>query len=145
MRTFRAAARRHRRRPGGGVGTAQGLAGTYGEFANGGSRLGLGEDTLCELMAPPVPPARGFRDACLTVEVHFSLGFMKPGPANPFGHPGAFGSPGTGGSFGFADPETRIGFAYIPNRMQFRLEDPRDPALRTAMRESIGETDPSTA
>ena len=130
---------------GGGVGTARGLAGAYGEFANGGPRLGLGEETLQELMAPPVPPAHGFRDACLTVEVRFSLGFMKPSPANPFGHPGAFGSPGSGGSFGFADPETRIGYAYIPNQMQFRLEDPRDRALRAAMWESIGETGPSTA
>jgi CubicO group peptidase (beta-lactamase class C family) len=82
---------------GGGVGTARALARAYGVFATGGRELGLREETLRQLMAPAVPPARGFRDACLEVEIQFSLGFMKPGRRNPFAHPSAFGSPGTGG------------------------------------------------
>ena len=37
------------------------------------------------------------------------------------------GTPGAGGSFGFADPETGIGFAYTMNRMGLRLfDDPRE-------------------
>jgi CubicO group peptidase (beta-lactamase class C family) len=96
-------------------------------------------------MAPAVPPVHGFRDACLKVEIPFSLGFMKPSARNPFAHPGAFGVPGTGGSFGFADPDARIGFAYIPNRMGVSLQDPRELALRTAMWRSVGEPDPYRA
>jgi hypothetical protein len=94
-------------------------------------------------MAPASPPARGFRDACLKVEIRFALGFMKPSPSNPFGHPSAFGAPGSGGSFGFADPDAEIGYGYVPNQMGMRLQDPRDAALRAAMWRSIGMPDPS--
>ena len=124
---------------GGGVGTARAMARAYSVFATGGSELGLREETLRQLMAPAVAPARGFRDACLKVEVRFSLGFMKPGARNPFAHPSAFGSPGTGGSFGFADPQAGIGYAYIPNQMGTHLEDPREVALRKAVYRSAGE------
>lgn len=127
---------------GGGVGTARAIARAYSVFATGGRELGLREETLRLLMAPAVSPAHGFRDACLKVEVQFSLGFAKPDPRNPFAHPSSFGAPGTGGSFGFADPHGQIGFAYVPNRMGAHLEDPREVALRRAMHRAIGVTDP---
>jgi CubicO group peptidase (beta-lactamase class C family) len=92
-------------------------------------------------MAPPVAPRSGFHDEVLKVNVRFSLGFVKPGPENPFAHPSSFGMPGAGGSFGFADPEARIGYGYVLNRTGTYLIDPRDLALRTAMYCSIGETD----
>lgn len=122
---------------GGGVGTARAIARAYGVFAAGGRELGLRDETLRLLMAPPVPPLRGFRDACLKVEVVFSLGFMRPGPRTPWGHPSAFGNPGAGGSSGFADPDAQIGYAYVPNRMGTYLDDPRDAALRSAVYRSI--------
>jgi CubicO group peptidase (beta-lactamase class C family) len=127
---------------GGGVGTARAIAHAYGVFAAGGAELGLRQETLDLLMAPAVPPARGFRDACLKVEVAFSLGFMKPSAKVPFAHRGAFGAPGAGGSFGFADPEARIGFGYVPNRMGTSLEDARAAALIKAVYSSIGEEEP---
>ena len=127
---------------GGGVGTARALARAYGVFASGGKELGLREETLRELMAPAVPPARGFRDGCMKVELRLSLGFEKPGPQHPFAHPTGFGHPGTGGSFGFADPHAQIGFGYVPNQMGTHLDDPRQVALRRATYRSIGVTDP---
>jgi len=127
---------------GGGVGTARALARAYSVFATGGRELGLREETLRQLMAPAVPPVHGFRDACLKVEIQFSLGFAKPSPKNAFAHPSSFGHPGTGGSFGFADPHAKVGYAYIPNQMGARLEDPREAALRRAMYRSIGDLDP---
>ena len=127
---------------GGGVGTARALARAYGVFATGGKELGLRAETLRQLMAPAVPPARGFRDACLKVEIPFSLGFAKPSPGNPFARPSAFGAPGTGGSFAFADPEAQVGFGYVPNQMGARLQDPREVALRRATYRSIGEAIP---
>lgn len=120
------------------MGTARAIARAYSVFATGGAELGLREETLHELMAPPIPPTRGFRDAALKVDVRFSLGFAKPAPGDPFGSPGSFGMPGAGGSFGFADPEAGIGYGYIPNRMGTHLTDPRDLALRAAMLRSIG-------
>ena len=127
---------------GGGIGTARAMAHAYGVFANGGGELGLRKETLQQLMAPAVPPTRGFYDEVLKIRgMQLSLGFMKPTPEAPFGHPGAFGALGFGGAFGFADPEAQIGFAYIPNRLEFRFMDPRQSALRIAMYRSIGETD----
>jgi CubicO group peptidase (beta-lactamase class C family) len=122
---------------GGGVGTARAIARAYSVFATGGEEIGLRQETLRQLMAPPVPPALGFRDEAMKVDIRFSLGFAKPGPKNPFGPPTAFGMPGAGGSFGFADPEAKLGYAYVPNRMGTHLMDPRDRALREAMYRSI--------
>jgi CubicO group peptidase (beta-lactamase class C family) len=52
-----------------------------------------------------------------------------------FGSSGnAYGTPGFGGSFGFADPETGIGFGYVMNKLGFHLySDPRELALRQAV------------
>ncbi len=121
---------------GGGVGTARALAHAYSVFATGGKELGLRPETLQELMAPAVPAAHGFYDECMKGEVQFSLGFMKPNPAFPFGSPSpsSFGGPGAGGSLGFADPEAKIGYGYIPNRKSVVIGgDPRDVALRRAL------------
>lgn len=119
---------------GGAVGTARGIAQAYGVFANGGRELGLRQETLDLLAAPAVAPRCGFYDECLKGPVQFSLGFMKPSPVWPFGSPRSFGSPGSGGSLGFADPETGVGYAYVTSQMGTALTgDPRDVALRTAL------------
>lgn len=119
---------------GGGVGTARAIAYAYSVFATGGRELQVRPDTLRLLIAPAIPPERGFYDECMKAEMQFSLGFCKPTPTVPFGHPGSFGHPGAGGSFGFADPEAGIGYAYVTNRMGTSLPfDPRDVALRTAL------------
>ena len=119
---------------GGAVGTARAVAHAYGVFATGGRELGLRPETLDLLAAPAIPPTRGFYDECLKGEVQFSLGFMKPSPVWPFGSASSFGSPGSGGSLGFADPEAGIGYAYVTSQMGTRLTgDPRDVALRDAL------------
>jgi CubicO group peptidase (beta-lactamase class C family) len=119
---------------GGAVGTARAIAHAYGVFAAGGRELGLRQETLDLLAAPAIPPARGFYDECMKGELQFSLGFMKPSPAWPFGSPRSFGSPGSGGSLGFADPAAGIGYAYVTSQMGTRLTgDPRDVALRDAL------------
>jgi CubicO group peptidase (beta-lactamase class C family) len=119
---------------GGAVGTARGIAHAYGAFAAGGGELGLRSETLDLLAAPATPPARGFYDECLKGEVQFSLGFMKPCDNWRFGGTRSFGSPGSGGSLGFADPDTGIGYAYVTSQMGTRFNgDPRDVALREAL------------
>lgn len=123
---------------GGGVGTARGIARAYSVFANDGHERGLRAQTLDALKACAVPPTCGFYDECLKGEVQFSLGFMKPSAAFPFGSPAAFGAPGAGGSLGFADPETGVGYAYVTNRMRMKITgDPREVALRNAVRSSL--------
>ncbi|MFW9921788.1 MAG: serine hydrolase domain-containing protein [Candidatus Thorarchaeota archaeon] len=126
---------------GGGVGTARALAHAYSVFATGGKELGLKKETLQLLMAPPIVPVKGYHDRIMKMDMPFSLGFMKPHPKEPFGSPGSFGMPGTGGSFGYADPENKIGFGYVLNGMGMSLPDFRDVALRKALYDSIGKSD----
>jgi len=122
-----------------GVTTARGLAHAYGVFASGGQELGLRQETLDLLAAPAVPPTHGFFDQCLKGKVQFSLGFMKPSRTWPFGSPQSFGSPGTGGSLGFADPDVGVGYGYVTSRMGTHLAgDPREVALRKALYAAIG-------
>lgn len=83
------------------------------------------------LAAPARPSTQGFYDTCMKGEAKFSLGFMKPNGAWPFGSSSAYGAPGAGGSFAFTDPEAKIGYAYVTNRMGVKITgDPRDIALR---------------
>jgi CubicO group peptidase (beta-lactamase class C family) len=123
----------------GGVGTARAIARAYSVFATGGEELQLRQETLQALMAPAVPPLHGFYDECLKREWELSLGFAKPCPGFPFSHPQAFGTPGAGGSHGFADPQARVGYAYILNQGGPQQGgDPRDVALRQAFYRTIG-------
>jgi hypothetical protein len=50
------------------VGTARAIAHAYSVFATGGKELGLREETLRQLMAPPITPVQGFRDGALKVD-----------------------------------------------------------------------------
>lgn len=119
---------------GGGVGTARAIAHAYSAFANDGWELELRPETLRALAAPAIPATQGFYDECLLGEVRFSLGFMKPGPTWPFGTPDSFGSPGSGGSLGFADPQAHVAYGYVTSQMGTTLTgDPRDLALRNAL------------
>ena len=119
---------------GGGVGTARAIAHAYSVFANGGKELGLRQETMQQLTAPAVPATHGFFDECIRGEVQFSLGFMKPNAGFALGSASSFGHPGAGGSLGFADPDARIGYAYVPNGKGTAMcGDPRDVALRRAL------------
>lgn len=118
-----------------GTGSARAVAQLYGEAAKGGSRIGLSSGTFEQLTAPPRAPSAGVRDKVLHVDSAYSLGFTKPFPRLVFGSSQrAFGTPGFGGSFGFADPDTGVGFAYVMNRMGFHLvSDPRELRVRQAL------------
>lgn len=77
-------------------------------------------------------------DQVLVVGTRFGLGYMLHGPACPLLGPGSFGHPGRGGSLAFADPEARIGFAYVTNGMRRGVTaDPRAQALVRAVRTSL--------
>ncbi|HET9485661.1 MAG TPA: serine hydrolase domain-containing protein [Xanthomonadales bacterium] len=118
---------------GNGVGTARAIARAYSCFAEGGTELGITPRTFAQVTAPPV--VANPVDEVLGVPSYFSLGFLRPGPDVAFGSTErAFGAPGAGGSFGFADPDAHLGYAYVMNRMDFYLEDdPREKALRDAV------------
>src|SRR5690348_16026516 len=80
-------------------------------------------------------PRSNFRRALLGSEfAHDEQHIYARNRKFPFGSPSSFGHAGGGGSFGFADPEAQIGYAYIPNLKGVTMGgDPRDVALRRAL------------
>ena len=122
---------------GNGVGTARSIARAYSAFAEGGGALGITPATFASLTAPP-EFARPL-DEVLGVPSWYALGYLRPGPELGFGtSQRAFGTPGAGGSFAFADPDTRLGYAYMMNKMDFYMfDDPREKPLRDAVHRAI--------
>ena len=123
-----------------GHGAARDLARVYGALARGGTVDGvhvLNPDTIAGMSAEQSAGP----DLVLQVPTRFGLGFMLSQDRRDarFGRgPRAFGHPGAGGSVGFADPDHRIGFGYVLNRMgPYILLDPRALALIDAVYASI--------
>jgi CubicO group peptidase (beta-lactamase class C family) len=117
-----------------GIGEARAIARIYGSLATGGRELGITPRTWQELTAPATPPQLGLHDAILKIDTRYSFGFSRPTRAMQFGSgPTSFGCPGAGGCFGMADPDEQLGFAYVTNKMGFRLfDDVREKAVRDA-------------
>jgi CubicO group peptidase (beta-lactamase class C family) len=126
---------------GNGVGTARAIARAYSAFAEGGAELGITPETFARITA--LPPTDHPEDVVLGVPTYFSLGFLRPGPDVWFGSsPRAFCAPGAGGSFACADPDARVGYAYVTNKLDFYYnDDPREKPLRDALYRAIRRTD----
>lgn len=120
---------------GNGIGQVRAIAKAYGAIAAGGKELGLTAATMEALTSPALPPENGYHDEVLQIDTLFSLGYWRPYPAFRFGSSDrSFGAPGAGGSFGFADPELQIGYAYAPNKLGYYLwDDPREKSIRDAL------------
>src|SRR5579884_2813618 len=102
-------------------------------LATGGAPL-LARATLAEATTEH---AAGL-DAVLGRPSRFGLGFQLPLPDRPLGpNPGVFGHFGAGGSLGFADPEARVAFAYVMNRMGPRWYNPTTRRLVDALYASL--------
>lgn len=97
-------------------------------------------DTIREIEAAPQPPRGGASDKVLKTETAYGFGFMKPFPMLPFGSSArAFGHTGTGGSFGYADPDHALGYAYVMNRADFAVPtSARELAVRYAVEKALG-------
>ncbi|MGH7938440.1 MAG: serine hydrolase domain-containing protein [Bryobacteraceae bacterium] len=116
----------------GGIGSATALAKFYALLASGGvleDRRYFAPATIAQMTAPLAAGP----DKVLCLPTAFSAGFMKDVPeALPriFGPSSlAFGHPGAGGTHAFADPEHKLAFAYVMNKMEQRLL-PNEKSLR---------------
>jgi CubicO group peptidase (beta-lactamase class C family) len=118
-----------------GVASARAIAQVYGAFASGGAQLGISRATLDRLERPAMSPSLGSRDAVYRIDFAYAHGFCKPFPSFAFSpSTRAYGTPGAGGSQGFADPETELGFAYVPNLLKLgAVDDKRAAALRQSV------------
>ena len=121
-----------------GHGSARSLARLYGALACGGEADGVRVLSADSIRRCYTEQSRG-PDAVLLRETRFGLGFMLPLPGMAHDrNPRNFGHPGAGGSIAYADPDTRIGFAYVMNKMRNDLMlDSRAAALIQAMYASL--------
>jgi CubicO group peptidase (beta-lactamase class C family) len=112
--------------------TARALATVYGVLARGGEAGGYRLLDTAGIARCREEQSHG-PDRVLVIPTRFGLGFMlsQDRPDARFGpNPRAFGHPGAGGSVGFADPDARVGFGYVMNRMgPHILLDPRAMTL----------------
>ncbi len=118
----------------GGRGSAYSLAKLYGILAAGGSQDGkqlLSVDGIKAMATPQIEN----EDAVLGVSVRWAAGMALNAEWGEYGpNLTAFGHSGWGGSFGAADPENRIGFSYVMNKMGGSLVgDPRALALSKSL------------
>lgn len=122
-----------------GHGTARALARVYGALACGGTL-----DRVRVLSPATIERARHEEaygpDLVLKLSTRVGLGFFLAQPTAALGpNLRAFGHPGAGGSLGYADPEARVGFGYVMNRMgPHILLDPRPLALIDAVYAALG-------
>lgn len=120
---------------GNGYSSALSLAKLYGEIACGGKKLGLKPATLDLLEEPAELPKISTKDIAIHGDVPFHLGFAKSCNYRKFGnsHRGIC-SFGAGGSAVYADPDNKLGMAYVMNRMNaYVARDPREEALKDAL------------
>lgn len=120
---------------GNGIGDARSIAKVYSVFSQGAKELHLSDSTFAEITSQASIPPNGAFDVIMGLDTYFSCGFIKPGPNFEYGASSkSFGTPGAGGSFGYADPEKQIGYAYIMTKMGvYLVNDPREVALRNAL------------
>jgi len=121
-----------------GHGTARALARLYGALACGGQVDGIHVLSADNIRRCYTEQSRG-QDAVLLRETRFALGFMLPQPGTAHDrNPHNFGHSGAGGSIAYADPDARVGFAYIMNKMRTdAVLDTRAAALIDAMYASL--------
>jgi CubicO group peptidase (beta-lactamase class C family) len=109
----------------GAIGSAESLAKFYAMLSLEGQWEGRQYFSAGSMAWMTTRLAQGI-DKTLHTETAFSAGFMMD-PLDPsrrkkrhiFGPSiSAFGHPGAGGSLAFADPENRLGFAYVMNQME---------------------------
>jgi len=121
-----------------GHGTARALAVLYGRAALGDAGGVISSDATLRCRDEQ---SRG-PDLVLGVPTRFGQGFMLRQETHEGGRclgTGAFGHPGAGGSLAFAEPERRLGFGYVMNRMGPRiLLDDRAIALVEAANACLG-------
>jgi CubicO group peptidase (beta-lactamase class C family) len=117
---------------------ARALSRFYGALARGGELDGVRVLSPAQIERCYTEQSNGI-DAVLSVPMRFGLGYRLTQPAAKYGpNPHTFGHTGAGGSLGFADPDTKVGFAYTMNQMGSQiLIDSRVVALLDAIYASI--------
>jgi CubicO group peptidase (beta-lactamase class C family) len=122
-----------------GHGTAAAVSRFYGALARGGELDGVRVLSPEAIERATREQASGPDAVVLGMPMRFGLGFMLTHKLVRLGRgERSFGHPGMGGSIGFADPDARLGFGYVMNRMQQGfVGDARGFALIRAVYDSL--------
>ncbi|MCS6971859.1 MAG: beta-lactamase family protein, partial [Leptospiraceae bacterium] len=99
------------------VANARGLATIMNTFATKGANPFADHALLRELMRPN--PLR--YDLVLQKRLGWNLGFLKEELHLFSPHPESFGHSGMGGSLAWVDPKSQLAFAYVCNKMDYRV------------------------
>jgi CubicO group peptidase (beta-lactamase class C family) len=105
---------------GDGSANARGLARVYGALARGGEIDGvrlLSPDSL----GAATRERHGGKDRVFTIYTRWAAGFLLNNRGMYGPNDRAFGHTGLGGSFGFADPDAKLGVSYAMNLMAANL------------------------
>jgi CubicO group peptidase (beta-lactamase class C family) len=101
-----------------GHGTARALARIYGALACGGAIDGVRILEPASIARATEEQASGPDATLAGMSIRYGQGFMLRNETMPFSpSPRAFGHPGAGGSIGMADPDRRVGFGFVMNKM----------------------------
>jgi len=104
--------------PAGGVSAnARGLAQLYGMLANGGSFDGIQFLSPATISAATRERVSGV-DQCLGNYRRYGAGYELSSQNRMGRNPNAFGHAGWGGSMAFADPDEKLGIAFVVNQMR---------------------------
>jgi len=118
-----------------GICTARGLARLYAGLVSEVDGVRLLTD---ETIATATAEQSNGTDAVLMIPTRFGLGYFLPSSYSELMGGSSFGHSGAGGSLGLADPETKIGFGYVMNKMQLNLGgDNRTTSLIDAIKASL--------
>ncbi len=125
---------------GNGHGDARSLARVYGALAMDGELDGVHVLGAEATDRANTEQANGPDEVLMGMPMRFGLGYFMTQQMIPLGpNPRAFGHPGAGGSIAFADPDAKVGFAYVMNQMQMGLAgDARGFGLIGAAYEGLG-------
>lgn len=101
-----------------GHGTARALARIYGALACDGAVDGVRILEPKTIARATEEQAAGPDATLAGMPMRYGLGFMLRSASTPLSpSPRAFGHPGAGGSIGMADPDRRVGFGFVMNKM----------------------------
>ncbi len=118
-----------------GICTARGLARLYAGLVGEVDGVRLLTD---ETIANATTEQSNGKDAVLMIPTRFGLGYFLPSSYSQLMGGKSFGHSGAGGSLGLAEPDSKIGFGYVMNKMQQNLGgDVRTTSLIDAVRASL--------
>ena len=119
----------------GGIASATGLARIWSATVAETRGVRLWNPDTAQTLARPRSMGTPFFDSGPPPYQAWGAGVMISSEWDPYLTPASFGHDGAGGQVAFADPDARVGFAYVTNRL---LDMERGISVVTALRDALG-------